>query len=601
MSTWIVAALAGIALALILYGLRERRDLAVVAPLVVLRAIALTFVLALLLDAPAGPRRAPPPLVALDVSASWLRGSDSAAWRAARLRARQIASDSILLFGDSVRRGELPALPADAATRVRPLVERALGAGRPLVVLTDGEIDDPAVLPSFPTGSRVEATNHADRVDMSVLTLEAPRAAVSGDTIEVRITVRNGNLPSPAGTLTLLAAGRTLASTRLEELPARTERTEGLRIALDVAPAPLTLSAVATVGGDIERRNDTLSVAVEVARAAGAVLASTSPDFDVRFLVPVLRGAVSLPTRAYFRVAPGVWRLEGALSAVAESEVRNAIREAPLAILHGDTALFGAPRGVAPGSLALIAPPADGDGEWYAVAAPPSPIAAALSGISWDSLAPLEAAARLPAGDWVGLMTARGRQFDRRPVVTGSEASRRVAVIGGAGFWRWQFRGGSSADAYAALWGSIFDWLTAERSDLRGAIPADALLRAGDPIHWRRGRGDDSVVVALVRKRDAGAREDSLLLRFGSGGTVAETAPLSAGVYDVRVPGGTALLVVNASRELLPRARAVTTSRVGEEPARGDQPRLRDAGWSFLLVILALCAEWLLRRRMGLR
>ncbi|HJU65404.1 MAG TPA: hypothetical protein VJ596_06985, partial [Gemmatimonadaceae bacterium] len=305
MSTWIVAALAGVALAIILYGLRERRDLVAVAPLVALRAVALTIVLALLLDAPAGPRRAPPPLVALDVSASWLRGGDSAAWGAARIRARQIASDSILLFGDSVRRGELPELPGDAATRVRPLVERALGAGRPLVVLTDGEIDDPAVLPSFPSGSRVESSSRADRVDLSVLALEAPRAAVSGDTIEVRVTVRNGSMPSPAGTLDLIAGGRVLASTKLEELPARTERTEGLRIALAVAPAPLTLSAAVVVAGDIERRNDTLSVAVEVARAAGAVLVSTSPDFDARFLVPVLRGAVSLPTRAYFRVAPG--------------------------------------------------------------------------------------------------------------------------------------------------------------------------------------------------------------------------------------------------------------------------------------------------------
>ncbi|MGH7721124.1 MAG: hypothetical protein ACREON_20075, partial [Gemmatimonadaceae bacterium] len=180
-------------------------------------------------------------------------------------------------------------------------------------------------------------------------------------------------------------------------------------------------------------------------------------------------------------------------------------------------------------------------------------------------------------------------------------SSRRVVVVGGAGFWRWQFRGGSSADAYAALWGSIFDWLTAERVDARGAIPADALLRAGDPIHWRRGQGDDSVVVALLRRREGTAREDSVPLRFGRGGTVAESEPLPAGVYDVRLPGGTALLVVNASRELLPRAPAVATSTVGRAAARGERPRLRDSGWAFLLIIAALCAEWLLRRRLGLR
>ena len=70
--------------------------------------------------------------------------------------------------------------------------------------------------------------------------------------------------------------------------------------------------------------------------------------------------------------------------------MRAALAEAPLAIIHGDTALFGAPRAVTKGSLLLYAPSADTLGEWYAVATPPSPISAVLSGVPWDSLAPLE-------------------------------------------------------------------------------------------------------------------------------------------------------------------------------------------------------------------
>ena len=100
-------------------------------------------------------------------------------------------------------------------------------------------------------------------------------------------------------------------------------------------------------------------IAVQVAPAAGAVLASTAPDFDARFLIPVLRGAVALPTRAYYRVAQGMWRQDGTLAAVSEASVRAALAEAPLAILHGDTALFGAPRAVTKGSLLLYAPSAD--------------------------------------------------------------------------------------------------------------------------------------------------------------------------------------------------------------------------------------------------
>ncbi|MBX6333380.1 MAG: hypothetical protein IRY91_16150, partial [Gemmatimonadaceae bacterium] len=390
MLTWLVAAIAGTAIAVASYGWRGARGGGGRSrwrgPLMALRAAAMTLLLALVLDAPAGPRRALAPLVALDVSGSWLRGGDTALWRRARDDARRLASDSLLLFGDSVRAGRLPALPGDGATRARPLAERALGAGRPLVLITDGEIDDPAALPAFPAGSRLDVMPHPAARDLAVVSLDAPRAVVSGDTLEVNVTLRNGALPAPAGALALLSNGRQLASVPLASFAPGAERRAVVRVPFSGPAAPTVLAAAATVAGDVERRNDTLAVPLDVARAAGAVLASTSPDFDARYVLPVLRGAVALPTRAYYRVAPGQWRLDGSLAPVAESVVRSALRDAPLAIIHGDTSYFGNPRTATTGSLALIAPSGDSTGEWYAVAAPPSPIAAALAGIVWDSL-----------------------------------------------------------------------------------------------------------------------------------------------------------------------------------------------------------------------
>jgi hypothetical protein len=212
----------------------------------------------------------------------------------------------------------------------------------------------------------------------------------------------------------------------------------------------------------------------------------------------------------------------------------------------------------------------------------------------------------MPRSDWEGLLATLGRSPERRPVIVGLEQPRRTVVVGGAGFARWQFRGGTSADAFAALWGSIFDWLSAERTDRRAAVPADAVVRAGDRVRWRRGavavgRADDSVVVAVLRRRGAPARADSLSLRFGASGTVVETDPMPAGVYDVGVPGGAALLVVNASRELLPQSPTVRSGATGGAPPAGDRPHLRDRGWAYLVVLAALCAEWLGRRRLGLR
>ena len=569
--------------------------------LLLLRAAALTLVFALAFNAPAGARLVPAAMVALDASASWTRGGDTARWRRAVVVARSLAGDSLILFGDSVRAVlRPPAHPGDNATRVRPLVERALAAGRPLTLITDGEIDDPGARVAFPGGSRVNVLAHSSAVDAGVVQLDAPRAVVSGDTLDVRVALRAGARATPAGTLAIAVNGRTLATAALAPLAARSDRTQTVRTPFSGATGPAVLSAIVRVPGDVEPRNDTLSVPVDVARAAGAVLASTSPDFDARFLLPVLRGAVALPTRAYFLVAPQQWRQDGSLAPVSERVVRDALRDAPLAIIHGDTSYFGAPRSVTTGSLAPLVPPADSTGEWYAVAAPASPLSGALGGIDWDSLPPITTSLRAPVGQWNGLLVARAREFERQPVIVGTASGRRVVIVSASGLWRWQFRGGASADAFAAVWGSIFDWLTAERPDPRAAFPAEGVVRAGEAIRWRRGSGSDSVVIVRLERRGT-TRTDSVRLRFARDATVAESDPLAAGIYDVRVSGGAAVLVVNASRELLPRAPSVTSGAVGGAAELGARPGLREFWWAYLLALALLCTEWILRRMRGLR
>jgi hypothetical protein len=183
-----------------------------------------------------------------------------------------------------------------------------------------------------------------------------------------------------------------------------------------------------------------------------------------------------------------------------------------------------------------------------------------------------------------------------------------VVTVAASGFWRWQFRGGAAADAFGGLWGGIFDWLAAGRGDQRAALPAEGVVRAADPVRWRRGGLDSTVVVALRRRvptaapqRNDTARVDSVTLHFTGGASVAESRPLAPGVYDVQAPGGTAVLAVNAARELLPRRPTLRAGPVGSAPAADLTPRLRDLGWVYGLALLLLCAEWLLRRRVGLR
>jgi hypothetical protein len=278
------------------------------------------------------------------------------------------------------------------------------------------------------------------------------------------------------------------------------------------------------------------------------------------------------------------------------------VRDAPVVVLHGDTAAFGPPRAATRGALLLFAPPVADDGEWFAAAAPSSPLAPALSALPFDSLPPLSVAPNVPAGEWQGLVARRGGvPGDRRVALSGSDAPRHIAVLGASGLWRWRFRGGARADAYGVLFGSLFDWLAAGRTDRRSVVPEPEPLRAGMPVRWRRGAPADSVVNVTVTRRSATSRVYSLTLRFAEGANVVESPALPTGVYDARMSGGSAVLVVNGSRELVPRRPTVSATQALGFAVATSGTGLRDVGWIWLVAILLLCTEWMLRRRVGLR
>lgn len=598
MLIWLLALAAGAAAALWTYGTRLAPPLVAVAA--VLRGLAVAGAVALLLDATAGARRAARPIVALDASASWGRGRGAEAFDSALALARSQAGDAFLLFGDSMRQPGDSIVPRDRASRLRPVVERAAASGRPLVVVTDGELDDPASLASLATGSRVELVRRDDRPDAGVSEIRAPRAVVAGDTIELEVGIVAGGAGAGRGLLAVDVADRRAATLDVDSLGPHGERLVRARLRLPQENGSVFLRAVLAVQGDAEPRNDTVTTTVEVSPAAGAVVVSTAPDLDVRELAAVLRGTVSLPTRGFYRVAPGVWREEGTLAAASEEAVRRVAREAPLLVLHGDTAIFGEPRALARGSLLLVAPPSAPSGEWYATGAPVSPVTAVLSGSPWDSLPPLEVAAELPRGEFEVLEARRGRRMERRVAAVGWERPRRVVVVGASGFWRWRFRGGVGPGVHAAFWGGLIDWLAAERADVRAAVPADGSVREGERIRWRRGSATDTLVTVHLTS-EAPPRADSLVLRFPAGTPVAETAPLPAGRYRVTTRGGASALVVNASAELLPRRPTVAAGSVGTGTSLAEAPRLRGMGWIFAVVIAALCAEWIVRRRVGRR
>ena len=601
MALWLFAALAGLAAAALQYGSYALRP--AIAPLALLRAIVVAIVVAMLLGAPGGRSTPLSPEIAIDGSESWTRGGATCdRWAAALDSARRSGGGTRLRFGDSTRADDSRGAPTDLASRVRGVVDRVAGTGHPVVVITDGELDDADALASLPRGSRAIVLPCRSGRDLAVTALELPRTILAGDTTTFRLTLGAGAAGAPAGQLDVRLDGQLLASQPVPALGAYAEQAIALRGIAEGADRAGVLRAVFRGAGDTEARNDTLALGVDVSRAAAAVFVSTTPDFDAREAVAALRGVTLLPTRAYYRVAPGAWRADGALDRVSETDVRNAVRDAPIVILHGDTTLFGAPRTATRGALLLFAPPAGDEGEWLAAAAPASPLAPALSVLPFDSLPPLSVAPTMPRGEWLGLVTREpGAGGDRRVALVGWETPRRIAVLGASGFWRWRFRGGQRADAYGAFFGTLFDWLAAGRSDRRPVVPDAGVFRAGAPLRWRRGSPTDTTVSLTLVRRGSPARTDSMTLHFSESASVVETPPVPPGVYDVHSANGTSVIAVNQSVELLPHRLTVQSGRFGGSPSLADAPLARELGWLYVVAVLGLCAEWLLRRRVGMR
>lgn len=540
MMTWGLAALLGVGLTVLLYRGEVPRG-AIVLPL--LRWVAVTVVVAALLDAPLRRAVAPRPVVALDVSVSWLADDDDAAWRAARAVVDSLLdghADALRLFGDSLRTAPIPDRPTDVGSRIRPVVEWALATGRPVQVVTDGRLDDPEWVARLPVGSTVHRIDRPARAAAVLTALDAPTAAPAGDTILAEVTVTADAAGAPPRQLTLGRDAQVIARRDLEALGPYETRVVSVPVPLGAVEGAVRLTARLLDGTNV---TDSITVPMRITGGAAAVVISTAPDQDARYAVAALRAVRRGPVRAYWQVATGVWRVDGTLAPVEERVVRREAGEASLLLLHGDTAFLGAPGALRTAGLILMSPPPPGD-EFYPVApSSPSPLSDALSGLPWDSLPPLDVALTRASADEVTVVeTRRGRRFESRVAIRTQERDaigQRVVRIPAAGFWRWRSRGGRSAASYDALVGALVDWA--------GATPGEA----ADSI----GTTDAAVWAREVARR----------------------------------------------AEQRPRAPTVASGPVGTGEVMGRSLGARGRWWLVALALAALSLEWMLRRRRGLR
>ncbi|MGH7469117.1 MAG: hypothetical protein ACRENP_14265 [Longimicrobiales bacterium] len=644
---------AGLACSIYLYRLRETPGRGRFL-LALLRGFAIAVLLLLLFD-PMLPTAARTPsrgtVIVLDASISMelpLAGGGTR-WNEALQRAQRVPDASIILLaGGSPRRISRDSLasitPSYGASRLLPALLAASESGaRKVVVITDGAIEDAQEvqrwLPRLGLEVEVQSVGGQTPTDRGIQEVTAPIWAEAGKPIDVSVGITsnaNANLPQR---VMVHADGNELGSATLATPAAGRVSTGTIKVTPSAAAAGrLVRLDVSLEGQDAIPANDRRSIYVLVgAKPTGVALVSFEPDWEPRFLQPVLEQSTGLPVRSFYRTGGNVYVTGGIGTELGkrafEEEVQRSVREADLVVLHGvgDNSPTWAREASQTRPRVLIMPRENGaslnsvqasaaaPGDWYITTdVPPSPIAGLLAGMPVQNLPPLLAlhlARDIPSGAWVPLQATRGRRGAPAPVALAiAEAGRRRVISLGQGYWRWSFRGGDARNVYVRFWGALAGWLVQEQTQVAGGAirPARRVVQRGERLVWiTPGLAADSISLSLIRDT---ARTD-LTIPVEAGDS-ASSSPLAPGHYRYearafsggRVVGtGTGPLTVEPfSMELVRAARPLddlkgtASSALGRRGRGGERP-LRTSIWPYALILALLTAEWVLRRRWGLR
>lgn len=631
--------------------------------LAVLRGSALGLILFLLLDPPRPfprPLGASDPVLLVDGSPSMdaESGADRPRARAAADRIlgdAESAGQRTLRFGG--RDGGVDGRPRTLEEAVEGAAVQGASALR---VVSDLRLEgaESAVGRARELGLRIDFEDVGGPFrNVGIAGVRAPQSVREGEPIRAEVRVASEGIGAgEEGTIEVTGPDGALRLTR----PVRFEPgSSASLVALEWAPAPgpgfLRYEVRVRIPGDAFPDDDARGLRISVDEPEGGiVLLSLRPDWEPRTLLPLLADATGLPARGYLRIGPGRYlRMaqgdEPGGREATEEDVRRAADRAELLVVHGSTPedpewvrarvsearrllLFPAAAGGAASVGVALSGPVPG--EWYPdPELPRSPIAPSLTGIPQSVLPPLGPLLLIreaPPEQEIPLslrMAARGTAEPALVLREEADGSRRAFSLV-TGWWRWALREGPPRDAYGRVWAATAGWLLDDEgapwgSEIRPA--ARVALRdrplewiapglAGDSIRLRVEAGDAVVADTLLRiGPDFRARIPPLppgSYRWSatalpgppdgdsaSGGIVGAEA---GGEFDVDRWTPDAQLPWIDPEALLRDATAA--GAVPAHPSAGAAARpLRLASWPWLLALGLLCAEWILRRRRGLR
>ena len=527
------------------------------------------------------------------VGGRWLEARDSAArW------------GDVRLFGDG--RSGADTVPDRGRSLLAPALRAVSAADRPVIVVTDGEIEDLRDVPADVLArTTVRMFPRAPMPDVAITDVKGPARITSGDSLVLDADVVAVGAPVADSAVVALEDGtRRLARRTVRLGAARAGRVRLAASSAGLAPGEHVLGIVLVDQHDAEPRTDRRLHLVSIVPTPGIVLLAGPTDWDSRFLYRALKDVAQLPVRGYTRLEAERWRSLQDLSVVGVEQVRQAARRADVVVLKGNVGAIadgGQARGVWRWPSGETPDGAPTPGDWYLMPAGASPVEGAFAGLPVDSFPPAIQLTELraPQADWIALSAQDGRKGPQWPAVMGRDLgrTREVSVLAD-GLWRWAFRGGSSEQGYRAWVAATLSWLLAGADTVQGvARPVRPVVLNGRPLvfEWLGPGPAKSVPVRWV-----GGRAETDTLRFDGAGHAEVWLPPGEYRYQLG-PGGIGTVAVEEySDELLPRPVAVTAHEARASAASATRSA-REWPWLFALAVVGLAGEWVARRRLGLR
>ena len=388
-------------------------------------------------------------------------------------------------------------------------------------------------------------------------------------------------------------------------------------------------------GDEFDEDDERVAYLFSEGEEGGLVFVAWAPDFESRFLLPVLEAATGLRPTVLLRVASDRF-LEGGRDGVTgrsltQEEVRLRLDRAELAVLYGIgenrpgwlDAWAAAARSLlvfpgASGALDALQVSASGPlpGEWLVdPVLPASPLAGELAGLRMEALPPLVTSftAEPVPGSFAPLRVRRDGRGQAEPALLVAErGNRRWAASLTSGYYRWMLRGEDAEDVYRRLWSAVGGWLVTGGPLATGeqVQPIERVFERGQTIAWRApGMIGDTL---RLRVQDNGAEViDTALVVDGDEHMASGILPPGTYRYEVVSSEEEGALaegrfdVERFSDDLrFPRQ---DPERVGASVGASDrvrilgQRRMRTSSVPYLLLVGLLLAEWVARRRRGLR